>query len=292
MAMDRFLPLDAAALGRIRKTAEDPPRVSVYDVISAVVGESANPRQTFARLRKEHSAVVAGWDNLHKFPGSGQRPTPVVDARGAVEILMLLPGRVAAHFRRSAADVIVRYLGGDPSLVDEVAANRLIQEQLPEDHPSRIFGQTVESEQVKRAREELEVGRLKRARLEDLSQSVRLYFETMAAIGVEADDRDRMHAKDRLSSAFLDRQAVEDGEFCIRDVTSAAGYRDSSVDAAVGKLAKRLYLQDHPTFEFPKKSVYANGQLISVNLWRQSQRSYVDRAIQQLQQEGRIRSRR
>jgi hypothetical protein len=177
--------------------------------------------------------------------------------------------------------------------VDEVAANRLIQEQLPEDHPSRLFGQTVESEGVKRAREELDVGRMRRARLEDLSHSVRLYFDTMAVIGVEADDRDRIYAKDQLSTALFGQQAVKDevGEFCIRDVTSAAGFRDSSVDSMVGKLAKQLYLQDHPGFEFPKKTVFVNGQMVSANLWRQSQRVYVDRAVQQLQQEGRIRRR-
>lgn len=290
MSVERFLLPDAAALGRIRKTAEDPPWVSAYDVISCVIGQDTRKAKMYwDRLVASGLTTLGG--NRHKFPGTGQRLTPVVDARGAVELIMLLPGRMAAHFRRSAADVIVRYLGGDPSLVEEVAANRLLQEQLPEEHPSRIFGQTVESEQVKRAREELEVGRLKRARLEDLSQSLRLYFDTMAAIGVEADDRDRMHAKDRLSSEFFDRRPADDDEFCIRDATSAAGFRDSAVDIQVGKLAKRLYLQDHPAFEFPKKSVLANGQWISVNLWRQSQRAYVDRAIQQLQQEGRLRSR-
>jgi hypothetical protein len=51
MSVDCFLTLDAAALGRIRKTAEDPPRVSAYDLISAVLGKSANPREAFARLR-------------------------------------------------------------------------------------------------------------------------------------------------------------------------------------------------------------------------------------------------
>jgi hypothetical protein len=261
----------------------------VYDLISAVVGNLDTARRAFNRLKD----VGTRCPDMFKFPGQGQRPTPVVDARGAVEILLVLPGRVAAHFRRSAADVIVRYLGGDPSLVEEVVANRRIQEQLPDAHPSRIFGQTVESEGMKRAREELEVCRLKRARLEDLSRSVRLYFDTMAAIGVAADDRDRIHAKDQLSTALFGQQAVEDGdkEFCIRDVTSAAGFRDSAADSAVGELAKQLYLQDHPGFEFPKKTVFVNGQMVSANLWRQSQRSYVDRAVQKLQEEGRLRKR-
>ena len=65
---------------------------------------------------------------------------------------MILPGR-AGQARKAAADVMFRYLGGDPSLVKEIAANRLAQEQLDEDHPARIFGQTVESDALRRKRE-------------------------------------------------------------------------------------------------------------------------------------------
>ena len=92
-----------------------------------------------------------------RFPGQGQRETPVTDARGIVEIVMLLPGKAAASVRKQAASILVRYLGGDLSLVEEVASNRLAQESLPEDHPLRIFGETVESEAIKRKREELEM---------------------------------------------------------------------------------------------------------------------------------------
>jgi hypothetical protein len=41
IAVERFLPLDAAALGHIHKTAEDPPWVSVHDVILCVTGQNA-----------------------------------------------------------------------------------------------------------------------------------------------------------------------------------------------------------------------------------------------------------
>ena len=52
-----------------------------------------------------------------RFPGRGQRNTPVAPARGIVEIIMLLPGQQAARVRRMAAHLICRYLGGDLSLV-------------------------------------------------------------------------------------------------------------------------------------------------------------------------------
>ena len=63
---------------------------------------------------------------------------------------MLLPGQCAARVRRRAAELIVRWLGGDPSLIPEIIANRGLQQELavhaPED-PRRVFGEAVEAEQ-------------------------------------------------------------------------------------------------------------------------------------------------
>ena len=83
-----------------------------------------------------------------KFAGRGQRDTPMTDAKGIIDIIMLLPGQQAARVRRQAAELLVRYLGGDLSLVDEVCAIRGFQEVLaasrPED-PRRVFGEAVEA---------------------------------------------------------------------------------------------------------------------------------------------------
>ena len=63
---------------------------------------------------------------------------------------MLLPGPCAARVRRRAAELIVRYLGGDLSIISEVMRNRGLQEELavgaPQD-PRRAFGEAVEAEQ-------------------------------------------------------------------------------------------------------------------------------------------------
>ena len=82
----------------------------------------------------------------------------MTDARGIIDIIMVLPGKAAASIRKQAADVLVRYLGGDPTLVQEIAANRFTQEELSEADPNNSFrfcGQTIESEAIKRKREEL-----------------------------------------------------------------------------------------------------------------------------------------
>ena len=142
----------AALLGRrtvqIRKTNDSPPRISVIDVVEAITGQvKSNAGKTLERVKESHPEVYPNWINF-RFPGRGQRETPIADVRGIVEIVMLLPGRHAARIRRQAAELLCRYLGGDLALVDEVCRNRGFQEELavarPED-PRRVFGEAVEA---------------------------------------------------------------------------------------------------------------------------------------------------
>jgi hypothetical protein len=47
----------------------------------------------------------------HQFIGEGQKPTPVVTARGITELLNLIPGEKVKPFRRYCGEIIVRYMG-------------------------------------------------------------------------------------------------------------------------------------------------------------------------------------
>ena len=58
-------------LGQIRKTLENPPRISVYDTITALTGVR-NPRDSWADLQMSFPEVV-GKTDYFKFPGQGQR---------------------------------------------------------------------------------------------------------------------------------------------------------------------------------------------------------------------------
>ena len=72
-------------------------------------------------------------------------------------------------------------------------------------------------------------------------------------------------------------------EACVREVMSAAGRsREVGLDCKVGKLAKKLLLAADPGHVFPKKSIYCNGQQIEANMWLESQRSYIERALASL----------
>jgi len=99
----------------------------------------------------DDSAEVEG-DPLHFrriiFGGQGARPTLCVTIEKAVELVALLPGsEVAEEMRRKCAETLVRVTGGDLRLIDEVIANRRLQEYLaakdPE-NPIRAAGESAE----------------------------------------------------------------------------------------------------------------------------------------------------
>ena len=91
----------AALLGRevvnIRKTDENLPRVSVIDVIAAIVGKSQDHASKHLRRIYERYGEVRTNCPDFRFRGRGQRDTPVTGVRGIVDIIMLLPGQQATR---------------------------------------------------------------------------------------------------------------------------------------------------------------------------------------------------
>ena len=104
----------------VRKTLDG--LVSVYDVIAAVKGCSSSvASNVYLRLLRE--------ERVPEFPkfrfisettkrGGNRLPTPVADVRGIVKLIFALPGKYT--FRRECADLYMRFIGGNPELIDEV----------------------------------------------------------------------------------------------------------------------------------------------------------------------------
>lgn len=124
--------------------------VSVFDIIKTAIGGSLNAREYWCRISKTYPDLLAGV-KTHKFEGQGQRDTPVVDAHSVVMLLNLIPGKTAANFRIHFADIVVRFLGGDGTLVAEIKRNADLQESIDSEDPRSIFGDAVRN---KRSRDE------------------------------------------------------------------------------------------------------------------------------------------
>ena len=63
-------------------------------------------------------------------------------------IINLLPGTMAASFRAAWADIIVRYIAGDPTLAAEIEQNNRIQTELADHDPQAFFRQDVEARHI------------------------------------------------------------------------------------------------------------------------------------------------
>lgn len=83
--MTNIISFDGFDNNEIRVTVDG--RYSVYDVIR-FCGKK-NPRDAWNRLKNEYSEVVEKV-SLHKFPGRGQRETPITDRETIEAILRLL----------------------------------------------------------------------------------------------------------------------------------------------------------------------------------------------------------
>lgn len=120
-AFDLMLPMHPDDFeGQVRFTPDG--RISVYDGIGYSIG-NLNPRQVWNDLIESFPVFVHKTDK-YKFPGRGgaARPTPVATLEVFLEILVTLPGRLAAQVREKAVRTLVRAMKGDPTLVDEILA--------------------------------------------------------------------------------------------------------------------------------------------------------------------------
>ena len=130
-------------------------------------------------------------------------------------------------------------------------------------------------------------GRVKRARVQAATDVARLTLGALQDLGLPISDRDRMLAKDMITTAAFSQPgqgqlggAEEDKEICLQQFCASRGKK--GYESALGKKAKKLYLEDHPGFTFPKKTIFAQGQMVEANRWTASMAKYLEHALQTL----------
>jgi hypothetical protein len=143
-----LLKVPLGEIGRIRMTPEKQP--ALIDAISILTRKNKNDSaEVWRELERSSREVKENILNIH-FPGQGQRSTPVAkDLKTLVQVIFMLPGREASLVRQAAAEVFVRFMGGDLTLIQDVQrmneVQRFLREHEPE-HPMRAFGEAVERE--------------------------------------------------------------------------------------------------------------------------------------------------
>ena len=163
---------------------------------------------------------------------------------------------------------------------------------MDDDEPARLFGQTVESETVKRKREEVTLLELdsqakriraqaaadvERIRVQGAIDVATMTLDGLKNLGLTVSDRDRMLAKDMITTAAFTQGQLEDGgeaDICLQQFCASRGKR--GLEAVLGKRAKKMYLEDHPGYQFSKKTIFAQGQMVEANRWTASMVAYLE----------------
>ncbi len=91
---------------------------SVFDVIRDAVGAN-NERVLYHKLKVSNPEICLPC-LIHRFPGAGQRDTPVADKATLLAIIVELPGTKAQRFRKYAATTLLKVLFPDSSFIEEL----------------------------------------------------------------------------------------------------------------------------------------------------------------------------
>ena len=267
--------------------------VSIIDVISDVTGKDCRyAAKVFRRLLNEERIpqcemrLLPPRDSLKEANcplqrmgrgGSRDQPTPVATAPQMVGVIWQLPG--TAEFRRNCAQLVVRYLGGDEGLVEEIRANRQAQEQLATSnpsHPARLFGEAVEAHQRAEPPEE-RAQKLRRMCLENDELEMRNVSAARLALvdaGLQLDDAQRWCFRDRMSNLMrgdgvvAQQQSTHAGLF----LTTVKGMPASQAKlhrSSFGRLAAEIKRRKDnlaPGTELPKalKNVGGNPTMVAI----------------------------
>jgi hypothetical protein len=282
--------------------------ISVRDLIMVMCDQN-NDRagKTWRNFDEARKQELASSLKVYKFPGQGQQEMAVISFKGAIKLLMWLPGEKAKIFRSKAADILTRYYAGDKTLLRDVAANaessapvnvfaraalEPTQEQLEEDAALERKRKRIEMD-----REELD-NRLKCWELQ------RSYMENCQKYsrGGELDERTKLMFKDcilNLSAELcgVSRPAICDGSggakspdgtsgakspdapLTISTVAAAKGLRLSKEQlVAVGVKMSGLYRQRHGQAP-PKHEQFVDGAVRQVCSYSERDRDLLEQAL-------------
>ena len=226
-----LLKLPLAQIGRIRMTLQKQP--AIVDSISIITRKDKRHSAEDLRRISEKSRVVDSNCVLGIFPGNSRRTPIAKDLKTLIQVIFLLPGREASLVRQAAAEIFVRFMGGDLSLIGEVQRIHEVQAFLREhepEHPMRIFGEAVESTPSTEVAPASQTPRVPPnpviMKVEDsigLPGSDHLYAasrmeDNILKIGVSKDVVERMPELSRNFQAGYSLQAVWPGEAALEEL--------------------------------------------------------------------------
>ena len=269
------------------------------DLVMVVTGSNNDDAgKTLRRL--PHDIFHSDKFSERQLSNRGGRPTKLVSFKDAIELVMVLPGKVAKETRTNFQDIIRRYMAGDERMHAELDANAASSSPIAQMARASLAGEKVHVDAVevglKRRREELELQKLelevKFKRLEyyrDLEDDIKRISDPANYAGME--ERARLMLKDRfMNQLLLDGQkqmqianeadSNENKPISIASVATELGYRPSSSDAKrIGMDLRKRYMAKHDGKSPPKHEQLCDGRVTWVNSYTEKDRELVEASI-------------
>ena len=302
MACSKSISFSEVVQGReARVRVTDDGMIYAVDLVMVMTGKCRNDAgQALRNLPDEVFSSVKFTEK--NTGGSGGSRTKLVSFEDSIELVMVLPGKVAKETRRKFANIIQRYLAGDKSLVAELEGNAESSSpiaQLARDSLASAGGDAVEDHEARRKRikrEDLELIRLEEEILEMRTsnkdkqiQNLHSFMNLMSTIRpdwMQTDVRFRLQTEDMIKNIMAPQplmmigdgspaepRAAQPASLSISQLASELGCRPLSHANAIaaGRLAAKRYRAIHDA-DPPKHRQWVDGAERVVNSYTEKDR--------------------
>jgi hypothetical protein len=229
--------------------------------------------------------------------GSGNSKTKLVSFQHALELIMVLPGKIAKETRAQFTNILKRYMAGDQSLVSEIHANASSTSPIAQ-MARESLGMTQGDDPVavgfKRRREELELLKLEEE-IKDMTQSRIITASTELErirdpTKSNLDERTRLMIQDALQNSILNTMTTgapatltngpSNAPISIGSVAAELGYKPTTNDAKrIGVDIKKRYLKLHNNQPPPKHDQLCEGRVTQVNSYTEQDKPLLVEAL-------------
>jgi len=270
--------------------------IYAVDLTVAVTGKS---REDSAKVLRDLKDEVFQQEKFfcRHLSTSGGHPTKLVSFKDAIELVMVLPGKVAKETRAQFAKIIQRYMAGDESMHAELESNAESGSPIAQLARASLEAGPVDALSVerKRKREELEIAVMEREiagmEREHIKDVMSCYRDVCS--DTIMDERARLMFKDyflnmtvqvnRSAGLIANEDGVsgvsENKPISLSTVAMDLGYRLTTEQAkAVGLQLRKKYVEKHGSPP-PKHEQLCDGRVTRVNSYKESDRALMESVI-------------
>lgn len=199
----------------------------------------------------------------------------------AIELIMVLPGKVAKEVRVQFADVIRRYMAGDESLIDEIEANA--QSGSPMARMARATLGDGEEEQDRKRRRLMEDAQYRSMSLGNISTAMGILGELNPSW--RRDERLVLQLEDQVKNIVAPPSsalAITNGDHAPITISGVALELGRTLNHGqliqAGRLVAKAYRQRHNT-EPSEHGQYVDGATRMIKSYTEADRDLVEDAI-------------